>query len=60
MHEFKELISQKYLVDLPRYEDLFNWSIANISAFWEEVWTFTVVLASVPFQKVSPIDLASL
>ena len=53
MHQFKHLISHKYGVELPQYEHLYRWSIENIAAFWKEVWHFTGVRASEPFQTVT-------
>lgn len=49
---FKSRIEQKYNLSLQDYEALRQWSIANIGAFWSEVWHFTQVKASEPFSKV--------
>jgi acetoacetyl-CoA synthetase len=52
MWEFKELISRKYDVELDSYEHLYNWSIDNISPFWDETWSFTGIKSSLPYSKV--------
>ncbi|KAI9840761.1 MAG: hypothetical protein M1837_001335 [Sclerophora amabilis] len=49
--QFKKLIAQKYQVNLSEYKDLYDWSLKNLAAFWEEVWHFTGVRASEPFRK---------
>ena len=46
IHEFKTLLESKYGVTLHDYQDLYDWSIAHIDAFWREVWSFTGVKAS--------------
>ncbi|KAK4701849.1 acetoacetyl-CoA synthetase, partial [Phenoliferia sp. Uapishka_3] len=35
---FRLHIASKYLIDLPDYEHLYQWSIGNIAEFWNEVW----------------------
>ncbi|KAI9820942.1 MAG: hypothetical protein M1832_003414 [Thelocarpon impressellum] len=54
MYRFKEEISQKYALALPLYDDLYAWSIADVARFWEEVWHFTRIRASLPYEKVDP------
>ena len=49
---FKSLIEQKHAVQFDDYEALRQWSIANLDAFWAEVWRFTGVRASKPFTEV--------
>ncbi|KAK4696520.1 acetoacetyl-CoA synthetase, partial [Lecanoromycetidae sp. Uapishka_2] len=50
-HAFRRHIQSKYNVTFKDYEELRQWSIANINSFWEEVWHFTGVKASKPFTK---------
>ncbi|RDW94852.1 putative acetoacetyl-synthase protein [Coleophoma crateriformis] len=52
MWEFKDVINQKYSLNLDSYDDLYRWSIANISDFWAETWHFTGIVASKPFDRV--------
>ena len=56
MFEFKKLVEQEYDLELPDYEDLRKWSIANIEDFWKEVWYFTGVRASQSFNKAVDED----
>lgn len=53
MYAFKSKIETKYDVKLETYNELYQWSIHNIAAFWGEVWIFTGVKASEPFRNVS-------
>ncbi|KAI9779743.1 MAG: hypothetical protein M1839_007241 [Geoglossum umbratile] len=53
MYHFKNHVNQKYGVDLADYSDLYQWSISNLARFWEEVWVFTGIRASAPFQETS-------
>ena len=45
--KLRELINQKYDVQLNDYHELHGWSIQNYGQFWEEVWSFTGVISSV-------------
>ncbi|KAK9239352.1 hypothetical protein V1525DRAFT_356378 [Lipomyces kononenkoae] len=49
---FLELINNKYGTELKNYQELYQWSIDNISAFWAEVWHFTHVVSSHPYTSV--------
>ena len=53
MHRFKRIICEKYQVHLEDYSQLYEWSIKDTAHFWEEVWLFTGVKASQPFEKVA-------
>ena len=50
--EFKARIERKYAINLPDYESLRQWSLDNLSRFWEEVFDFTKIRASKPYTKV--------
>ena len=51
--EFKTLIEKKHDVQLQDYEILRKWSITYIAEFWREVWYFTGIRASKPFEEVA-------
>ncbi|KAH0558780.1 hypothetical protein GP486_004578 [Trichoglossum hirsutum] len=53
IHLFKESINRKFDVKLNDYKDLYRWSVGNPARFWEEVWIFTGIRASIPFQETS-------
>lgn len=52
MYAFKQHISQKYAIDLPDYDALYQWSISNVAAFWEEIWKRTGIKAHTPYKTV--------
>jgi acetoacetyl-CoA synthetase len=54
MHHFMRLVNQKHNLQLKQYDDLHDWSINNLAAFWSEVWDFTRIKASVPYSQVCP------
>ena len=39
-------INQEYDQNIKNYKDLWQWSVTNISDFWQEMWTFGGVIAS--------------
>ncbi|KAK9389356.1 hypothetical protein V1515DRAFT_595683 [Lipomyces mesembrius] len=55
---FLELINKKYGTELKSYQELYQWSIDNISMFWGDVWDFTHIEASHPYTSV--IDTTAL
>ncbi|CAF0827090.1 unnamed protein product [Adineta steineri] len=50
--DFRNIITNKYRVQLESYWDLHEWSINNISKFWEEFWIYSDIKYSVPFEQV--------
>jgi hypothetical protein len=52
MWGFKDAINSKYSLNLETYDNLYRWSIENISQFWAETWSFCGVEASQQFKKV--------
>jgi acetoacetyl-CoA synthetase len=52
MYQLKSLIEIKYKLSLPTYKDLYEWSITDITKFWEEVWYFLGVKVSEPMSHV--------
>lgn len=55
-YDFKTKIEREYNQQFATYEELRQWSIANINLFWEEVWHFTGIKASEPFTKAVDED----
>ena len=37
---------------LENYNDLYDWSVNNISDFWEEMWKETEIISSQPYTRV--------
>ncbi|KAK4137184.1 acetoacetate-CoA ligase [Trichocladium antarcticum] len=54
MWKFLEHVNSKYGLDLGDYPGLYQWSIDNVAEFWGEVWRFTGIIASKPFDQVLP------
>ena len=50
--EFKNIINQKYKINLIDYSDLYEWSINNSCDFWSEIWQYSKVIHSIPYTKV--------
>jgi hypothetical protein len=52
MWKFMQDVNTNYGLKLNSYNDLYDWSINNISRFWGEVWETTGVKASQPYNQV--------
>ncbi|MFQ6677156.1 MAG: acetoacetate--CoA ligase [Fidelibacterota bacterium] len=52
MNEFKKTINTNHGLNLQNYSDLHDWSVENIPAFWEELWTYLNISHSIPFSQV--------
>lgn len=47
------IIKLFFLFVLETYRDFHRWSCDNYSEFWEEVWVFTEIIHSKPYQQAS-------
>ena len=56
MMDFLIIINEKYGENLTSYSDLHQWSIKNISTFWEEIWRYCGIQYSVNFSNVIDDD----
>ncbi|MFO7963827.1 MAG: acetoacetate--CoA ligase [Desulfobacterales bacterium] len=52
MHAFMQRVNARYNMTLTSYEELWEWSVNHISPFWSEMWDFSGIIASRPFQSV--------
>ncbi|GLI33084.1 acetoacetate--CoA ligase [Desulforhabdus amnigena] len=52
MHQFMDYVKDQYQIPLHSYDDLYRWSITDISHFWEAVWNYAGVIHSRPFDRV--------
>jgi len=52
MYRFMQEVNRKYGTDFSRYEQLYQWSIEDLESFWTEVWKFTGIKASTPWERV--------
>ena len=49
---FKDKINSTFDLKLATYPELYEWSIKNIPEFWAQVWGFTDIIHSDPFNSV--------
>jgi hypothetical protein len=52
MAEFIRVVNEKYSLQLHDYEDLYQWSITDVDAFWGQVWDFCGVTAGKGYDEV--------
>jgi len=52
MYRFISFANERYGQDLKDYDELYQWSVENISDFWESVWLFTEIRASRTYDEV--------
>ncbi|KAG8631024.1 hypothetical protein KVT40_000164 [Elsinoe batatas] len=51
MYKFMTGISKNYSKDFKTYNDLYQWSIDDISSFWSETWQYVGIKASKSYDK---------
>ena len=52
MWRFIEHVNSKHGLAIAGYPDLYQWSIDEVSDFWENVWDFAGIVASKKANKV--------
>ena len=52
IRSFIDLIKNKYSIEIDSYNDLYDWSIKNISDFWSMVWEHQDIICSKPYTCV--------
>ena len=52
MHRFMQTVNQKYDQAFSDYSQLYEWSVGNISAFWETFWDFADIVHSKAYDQV--------
>ncbi|GAB6193350.1 acetoacetate--CoA ligase [Desulfocastanea catecholica] len=52
MYRFMQSVNQTYGIHCNDYNDLYQWSVENIAAFWAEMWRFAGIKASKEYQSV--------
>lgn len=52
MYRFLKETNKKHALQLRCYHDLSQWSVDNVSSFWEDAWHYLGVQASTPYSKV--------
>ncbi|KAH0144947.1 acetoacetate-CoA ligase, partial [Aureobasidium melanogenum] len=56
MWKFLQTVNKEKSLELKDYNDLYNWSIDQTAEFWDAVWQFTGIKASVPYDEVLQKD----
>ncbi len=49
--DFIESINARHGLNLPSYAELYRWSVENIPDFWADVWNFSRIIASEPYDE---------
>jgi acetoacetyl-CoA synthetase len=52
LHAFIQAINKSHNKSFKSYEDLYAWSITDLSSFWAAVWEHVGIRASKPYDKV--------
>ncbi len=52
MYRFMQSVNQTYGLHCTDYNELYQWSVENIEAFWAEMWRFAGIKASKDYQRV--------
>lgn len=52
MADFMRYVNRNRGMDLHEYKELYNWSVTDIPAFWDELWHYLDILCSEPYSKV--------
>ena len=56
LYDFLQKVNKKYNKSFQSYNDLYQWSISDVSASWEEIWDYVGVRTSQPYTKVVSSD----
>jgi acetoacetyl-CoA synthetase len=54
IHAFLQHVKKKHVISGDTYNDLWQWSVDQPAAFWEEVWHYTGIKASRQHDEVRP------
>ena len=52
MYHFMSYVNRRYEKDFRTYNDLYRWSITEISDFWSSMWEYGEIICSSPFDEV--------
>ena len=52
MTRFMAFVNERHGTEFKSYDELYNWSIADISAFWAAMWDFSGIIASRKYDRV--------
>ncbi|XP_055951434.1 acetoacetyl-CoA synthetase-like [Argiope bruennichi] len=57
MRKFKQVIENKYNINIDDYWDFHKWSIEHLPELWAELWNFAGILYSKKFDKVIDLNI---
>jgi len=46
-------LKEKAIVDVSDYNELWNWSVTDIEAFWGSLWEYFDIISDTPYEKVT-------
>ncbi len=52
MARFSDWVSERHGLAIDGYEGLWRWSVDDLEQFWADIWEFTGVIASKPYERV--------
>ena len=50
--KFREVVNEKYNLNLADYNNLYDWSISNPEDFWESMWNFGHIISSESYTQI--------
>ena len=53
---FLQRVNKKHNLQCRSYDELYQWSVDNISAFWEDLYNFVGINTSAPYTRVSMVN----
>lgn len=56
LHHYKNWLEQHHKLHFHSYDDLWQWSVNNISVFWESLWRYFKVIAHKNYKSVLQIS----
>ena len=56
MTRFTEFVNDYYQLSLQNYDELYNWSVKNISDFWQTFWNFSKIIHTGTIESVIDDD----
>jgi acetoacetyl-CoA synthetase len=52
LHSFLQIVNKSHNKSFKTYQDLYTWSITDLTSFWAAVWEYVGIRASTPYNNV--------
>ncbi|MFV0541969.1 MAG: acetoacetate--CoA ligase [Aestuariibaculum sp.] len=52
LYQYKMWLAQTHNLHFGTYDDIWQWSVDNIEAFWESIWHYFKVISHAPYKSV--------